>query len=81
MGTVPDALVRLERYNRRHNRPAHKPCRCKICGRFSPSVSWKGYCTDCSVNKVKQVIKEEIEGKGHYHNKWKQGLKAFILGK
>ena len=52
---------------------------CCRCGKFLPhGPSKSGYCADCSVEVIRESIKQMMEKKGPYYEKWKASMRRWV---
>lgn len=47
-----------------------KPCR--GCGEFKKNISRKGYCIDCSTQRIVDAVESLQSGKGEVYEKWRR---------
>lgn len=50
---------------------------CKVCRRKKNNLSWKGWCEECAMNKVKAVNAQLKAHHGYYWNKYRKGQRNY----
>ena len=56
----------------------HQEKVCRRCGKPLPSgSSRRSYCADCSIKVTMEAIKQMVEKKGPYYQKWKAGMRMW----
>ena len=51
---------------------------CKSCGDEQKKLSRKGYCSNCSAQRLVDSVVELRAKKGPKYEKWKKGMKRFL---
>jgi len=50
---------------------------CKICRRKKNNLSYKGYCPECAIKKVKAVGAQMKEKRGYYYRRWRKAMREW----
>lgn len=59
-----------------------KYMKCQGCGkpRGEVELNRKGYCWDCSMARMEQVIQQVSQQKGEYYERWADGMVRYTAG-